>query len=91
MYWPMGLLTSHGSVVGSPGKEHCYRSRTWNRLQLCLSLLCNEVTELSSGKKRGATVRLSNVTVNAPSVLKHEEELESLAALMPADCDARRK
>ena len=44
-----------------------------------------------SGKKRGATVRLSNVTVNAPSVLKHEEELESLAAIMPADFDERRK
>ena len=44
-----------------------------------------------SGKKRGATVRLSNVTVNAPSVLKHEEELESLAAIMPADVDERRK
>ncbi|KAJ7384592.1 transcriptional regulator [Desmophyllum pertusum] len=43
------------------------------------------------GKKRGATVRLSNVTVNAPSVLKHEEELESLAAIMPADHDVRRK
>ena len=44
-----------------------------------------------SGKKRGATVRLSNVTVNAPSVLKHEEELESLVAIMPADFDERRK
>lgn len=43
------------------------------------------------GKKRGATVRLSNVTINAPSVLKHEEELESLAVIMPADSDARRK
>ena len=91
MYWPVGLLTNYGSVVCSPGKEQCYRKWGWNRLQLCSSLLCNEVTELSSGKKRGATVRLSNVTVNAPSVLKHEEELESLAALMPADFDARRK
>lgn len=43
------------------------------------------------GKKRGATVRLSNVTVNAPSVLKHEEELECVAAVMPEDSDARRK
>ena len=46
---------------------------------------------LCTGKKRGATVRLSNVTVNAPSVLKHEEELESLAAVIPADYDERRK
>ena len=36
-------------------------------------------------------MRLSNVTVNAPSVLKHEEELESLTAIMPADFDERRK
>lgn len=54
-------------------------------------MLCIEDIKLSSGKKRGATVRLSNVTVNAPSVLKHEEELESLAAIMPADYEARRK
>jgi len=55
--------------------------------------MCIEATALSfnAGKKRGATVRLSNVTVNAPSVLKHEEELESLAALMPEDYEARRK
>lgn len=43
------------------------------------------------GKKRGATVRLSNVTVNAPSVLKHEEDLESVVSIMPEDHDARRK
>lgn len=53
--------------------------------------VCNFVWTFVTGKKRGATVRLSNVTINAPSVLKHEEELESLAVIMPADSDARRK
>ena len=91
MYWPVEPLASYGFVVCLPLKEQHYRNWSWNRLDLCSSLLCIEVTELSSGKKRGATVRLSNVTVNAPSVLKHEEELESLAALMPADYNARRK
>lgn len=37
------------------------------------------------GKKRGATLRVGNVTINAPSVLKHEEELEPLAAVIPTD------
>ena len=36
-------------------------------------------------------MRLSNVTVNAPSVLKHEEDLESVVSIMPEDHDARRK
>ena len=56
-----------------------------------LTVKINFEPYFDSGKKRGATVRLSNVTVNAPSVLKHEEELESLTAIMPADFDERRK
>ena len=43
------------------------------------------------GKKRGASLRLSGVSVNAPSLLKHETELEPLADAMPADPEARKK
>ena len=81
-------------LVSYPGEGEMLQFWSWDKLSLSSSTLCIEVSaELSfnTGKKRGATVRLSNVTVNAPSVLKHEEELESLAALMPADYDARRK
>ncbi|XP_041464759.1 chromodomain-helicase-DNA-binding protein 2-like isoform X3 [Lytechinus variegatus] len=42
------------------------------------------------GKKRGATFKLSNVTINAPSVLKHEEENEPLASI-PASKEKRKK
>lgn len=66
-----------------PDKK-CFNWVSW---EWSLQFLLTFVT----GKKRGATVRLSNVTINAPSVLKHEEELESLAVIMPADSDARRK
>ena len=62
--------------------------------ELVGDLWCSVVKHLFmffAGKKRGATVRLSNVTVNAPSVLKHEEELESVAVIMPEDREARRK
>ncbi|XP_033108172.1 chromodomain-helicase-DNA-binding protein 1-like isoform X2 [Anneissia japonica] len=43
------------------------------------------------GKKRGATLKLSNAIINAPSVMKHEEELEPLAAMIPADPAQRKK
>ncbi|XP_071486143.1 chromodomain-helicase-DNA-binding protein 1-like [Diadema antillarum] len=42
------------------------------------------------GKKRGATFKMSNVTINAPSVLKHEEENEPLA-IIPAEKEKRKK
>jgi len=44
-----------------------------------------------TGKKRGATLRIGNVTINAPSILKHEEELEPLAVAIPTDPDERKK
>lgn len=37
------------------------------------------------------TVRLSNVVVNAKAVVQAVDELEPLAALMPADVDDRHK
>ncbi|XP_031564506.1 chromodomain-helicase-DNA-binding protein 1-like isoform X2 [Actinia tenebrosa] len=43
------------------------------------------------GKKRGATLRIGNVTINAPSILKHEEELEPLAVAIPVDTAERKK
>jgi chromodomain-helicase-DNA-binding protein 1 len=43
------------------------------------------------GKKRGATLRIGNVTINAPSILKHEEELEPLATAIPAEPADRKK
>ncbi|XP_071964385.1 chromodomain-helicase-DNA-binding protein 1-like isoform X2 [Antedon mediterranea] len=43
------------------------------------------------GKKRGATLKLSNAIINAPSVMKHEEELEPLAVMIPADPAQRKK
>ena len=44
-----------------------------------------------TGKKRGATLRIGNVTINAPSVLKHEEELEPLAAAIPSEEEQKLK
>ena len=38
-----------------------------------------------SGKKKGASLKLSGVAVNAHSVLKAEKDLEPLAASLPSD------
>lgn len=43
------------------------------------------------GKKRGPTLKLSSVTINAPSVMKHEEEYAPLALIIPEDKEERRK
>ncbi|XP_077989573.1 chromodomain-helicase-DNA-binding protein 1-like isoform X2 [Glandiceps talaboti] len=37
------------------------------------------------GKKRGPTLKISNVTINVQSVLRHEEELEPLQIIIPSD------
>ncbi|XP_006819009.2 chromodomain-helicase-DNA-binding protein 1-like, partial [Saccoglossus kowalevskii] len=42
------------------------------------------------GKKRGPTLKISSVTINAQSVLRHEEELEPLAIIIPADPKERK-
>ncbi|XP_071845711.1 chromodomain-helicase-DNA-binding protein 1-like isoform X3 [Apostichopus japonicus] len=42
------------------------------------------------GKKRGPTLKLSSVTINAPSVMKHEEEYAPLALIIPLDKEERR-
>ena len=38
-----------------------------------------------SGRKKGATLKMSGVSINAPSVLKAEKDLEPLAVCVPAD------
>ncbi|CAB4038854.1 chromodomain-helicase-DNA-binding 1-like isoform X1, partial [Paramuricea clavata] len=43
------------------------------------------------GKKRGASLRIAGVSVNAPSLLKHETELEPLADAIPTDPEERKK
>ncbi|XP_038068457.1 chromodomain-helicase-DNA-binding protein 1-like isoform X2 [Patiria miniata] len=43
------------------------------------------------GKKRGATLKISGVTINAPSLLKHEEEFKALVQTIPADPVQRKK
>ncbi|XP_022105891.1 chromodomain-helicase-DNA-binding protein 1-like isoform X2 [Acanthaster planci] len=43
------------------------------------------------GKKRGATLKISGVTINAPSLLKHEEEFKALVQTIPADPAQRKK
>ncbi|XP_072037799.1 LOW QUALITY PROTEIN: chromodomain-helicase-DNA-binding protein 1-like [Amphiura filiformis] len=42
-------------------------------------------------KKRGATLKLGGVTINAPSVLKHEEDFEPLATILPEGKEDRKK
>ncbi len=43
------------------------------------------------GKKRGASFKISGVSVNAASVLKHEEELEPLAVCIPQNPEERKQ
>ena len=43
------------------------------------------------GKKRGASLRIAGVSVNAPSLLKHETVLEPLADAIPTDAEGRKK
>ena len=43
------------------------------------------------GKKRGASLRIAGVSVNAPSLLKHEAELEPLADAIPTSEEERKK
>ncbi|XP_033634619.1 chromodomain-helicase-DNA-binding protein 1-like isoform X3 [Asterias rubens] len=43
------------------------------------------------GKKRGATLKISGVTINAPSLLKHEDEFKALVQSIPADPVERKK
>lgn len=43
------------------------------------------------GKKRGASLRIAGVSVNAPSLLKHEAELEPLADAIPTNPEERKK
>ena len=44
-----------------------------------------------AGKKRGATLKISGVTINAPSLLKHEDEFKALVQSIPADPVERKK
>eukprot|EP00794_Sanderia_malayensis_P009568 gene9568-10557_t len=43
------------------------------------------------GKKRGASFKISGVSVNAASILKHEEELEPLAICIPENPEERKQ
>ena len=44
-----------------------------------------------TGKKRGASFKISGVSINAASVLKHEQELEPLAQCIPEDPEQRKQ
>ena len=44
-----------------------------------------------TGKKRGASFKISGVSINAASVLKHEEELDPLALCIPTDAIQRKQ
>ncbi|XP_070543055.1 chromodomain-helicase-DNA-binding protein 1-like isoform X2 [Ptychodera flava] len=43
------------------------------------------------GKKRGPTLKISSVTINVQSVLRHEEELEPMAIIIPSDPAERKQ
>lgn len=42
-------------------------------------------------KDKGASLRLSGVTISCPSILKREEELSALATCIPEQAAARKK
>ncbi|KAJ8029454.1 Chromodomain-helicase-DNA-binding protein 2 [Holothuria leucospilota] len=93
---PLTRLEAIAGDAGLQEKSHSDLERLGNLLHDgCVKAIEEYEARLKEdpnfdGKKRGPTLKMSSVTINAPSVMKHEEEYAPLALIIPEDKEERR-